>query len=129
MDKTAIEYAMEYVAGVMGGLALPYQPWRWQGDKPKDGYYTGEFTEVSSQTAEENGLRPVTVILRGYTRKEMLSLIVAAGKIEKGCTKTVILPDGAGLAVFYDGAMPVPTGDGELKSIKINLNIQVWRVN
>lgn len=131
MSKTAIEYAAEYVAGMMGGLVLPYAPWRYKtgGDDPlPDAYFVGDFSEVPSATAEENGMRPVTVILRGYTRGDMLALFVAAGKIEKSCAKTEILPDGTGIAVFYDSAMPVPTGDGQLKSIKINLNIQVWRV-
>lgn len=132
MSKTAIEYAAEYVSGMMGRLALPYAPWRYKsdGDDPlPDLYFVGDFNEVPSATAEENGMRPVTVILRGYTRQDMLSMLVAAGKIEKSCAKTEILPDGTGIAVFYDSAMPVPTGDGQLKSIKINLNIQVWRVN
>ena len=131
MSKTAIEYAAEYVAGMMGRLALSYAPWRYKtsGDDPlPDQYFVGDFSEVPSTTAEENGMRPVTVILRGYTRGDMLSLFVAAGKIEKSCAKTEILPDGTGIAVFYDSAMAVPTGDAELKSIKINLNMQIWRV-
>lgn len=129
MSRTAIEYAAEYVAGMMSGLALPHAPWRFKAAEIPDVYFVSDYNEVPSATAEENGMRPVTVILRGYTRQEMLSLFVAAGKIEKSCAKTVILPDGTGLAVFYDSAMPVPTGDAQLKSIKINLTIQVWRVN
>ena len=129
MSKTAIEYAAEYVAGMMGKLALPHAPWRYSKTPVPDLYFISDYNEVPSATAEENGMRPVTVILRGYTRQDMLSLFVAAGKIEKSCAKTEILPDGTGIAVFYDSAMPVPTGDAQLKSIKINLNIQVWRVN
>lgn len=128
MSKTAIEYAAEYVDGMMGGLALSHAPWRYSQTPLPDLYFISDYSEVPSATAEENGMRPVTVILRGYTRQDMLSLFVAAGKIEKSCAKTEILPDGTGIAVFYDTAMPVPTGDGQLKSIKINLNIQVWRV-
>lgn len=128
MSKTAIEYAVEYVTGMMDGLALPHAPWRYSATPLPEKYFVSEYSEVPTSTAEENGMRPVTVILRGYTRGDMLSLLVAAGKIEKSCAKTVILPDGTGLAVFYDSAMAVPTGDAQIKSIKINLNIQVWRV-
>lgn len=32
------------------------------------------------------------------------------------------------VAVFYDSAFPVPTGDGELKRIQINLSIKEWKV-
>ncbi|MBQ9740412.1 MAG: hypothetical protein IJV91_05670 [Kiritimatiellae bacterium] len=129
MSKTAIEYASEYITGMMGGLALPHAPWRYNKTPIPDMYFISDYTEVSSATAEENGMRPVTAILRGYTRGDMLSLFVAAGKIEKNCAKTVILPDGTGIAVFYDSSMPVPTGNDEIKSIKINLNMQIWRVN
>ncbi len=132
MSKTAIEYAAEYVSGMMGRLALPHAPWRYKSGpgEPLPGiYFISDYSEIPSSTAEENGRRDVTVILRGYTRGDMLSLYVAGGKIEKRCAKTEILPDGTGIAVFYDSAMSVPTGNDEIKSIKINLTIQVWRVN
>ena len=121
--------SMEYVNGMMSGLSLPYEFMRWTDDDIPDVYFTGEYSEIPSTTREENGRQDVTVILRGFTRKEWLLLEEAKAKIEKSCAKTVILPDGTGLAVFYDSAMPVPTGDAELKSIKINLTIQEWRVN
>lgn len=122
-------YAMQYVDGMMAGLALPYEYMRWTEDEIPDVYFTGEYNEIPSTTREENGRHDVTVILRGFTRKEWLLLDEAKAKIERSCAKTVILPDGTGLAVFYDSAMPVPTGDAQLKSIKINLTIQVWSVN
>ena len=128
MSKTAIEYAAEYVSGMMNSLALHHAPWRYKKNPLPDVYFISDYNEVPTSTAEENGMRPVTVILRGRTRGDMFSLLNAADKIEKRCAKTVILPDGTGLAVFYDSAMPVPTGDADLKSIKINLTIQVWRV-
>ena len=127
MSKTAIEYAAEYVAGMMGRLALPYAPWRYKGENTGM-YFVGEFFEVPSQSAKENGMQPVTVILRGYTREDMLSLVVAAGKIEKSCALTTVLPDKTGLVVNYDDAQPVPTSTNDIQSIKINLSIQVWRV-
>ena len=121
--------AMEYVADMMAGLALPYEYMRWTGDTIPDVYFTGEYTEIPATYREENGRHDVTVILRGFTRKTWMVLEEAKEKIEKRCAKTVILPDGTGLAVFYDSGMPVPTGDAELKSIKINLTIQVWSVS
>ena len=121
--------AMEYVANMMDGLALPYEYMRWTEEKIPDVYFTGEYTEIPAVYREENGRHDVTVILRGFTRKAWLVLEEAKAKIERSCAKTAILPDGTGLAVFYDSGMPVPTGDAELKSIKINLTIQVWSVN
>ncbi len=119
---------MKYVSDMMDGLSLPYAFMRWTEKTIPDVYFVGEYNEIPSTTREENGRQDVTVILRGFTRGEWLLLEEAKEKIEKSCAKTVILSDGTGLAVFYDSAMPVPTGDADLKSIKINLTIQEWRV-
>lgn len=120
--------SMGYVKDMMEGIPLPYSFMRWNDKTIPDVYFVGEYNEIPSTTREENGRQDVTVILRGFTRGDWLLLEEAKAKIEKRCAKTVILPDGTGLAVFYDSAMPVPTGDADLKSIKINLTIQEWRV-
>lgn len=120
--------ALKYVSDMMDNLALPYAFMRWDSEDIPDVYFTGEYTEIPSAHREENGRHDITVILRGFTRKDWLLLEEAKAKIERSCAKTVILPDRTGLAVFYDTAMPVPTGDAQLKSIKINLTIQVWSV-
>ena len=120
--------AMAYVSDMMDALALPYAYMRWTETTIPDVYFTGEYSEVPSTTKEENGRQDVTIILRGFTRGDWLALEEAKEKIERSCARTSVLPDGTGLAVFYDSAMPVPTGDAQLKSIKINLTIQVWSV-
>lgn len=120
--------SIKYVSDMMAGIPLPYAFMRWTENTTPDVYFVGEYSEIPSTTREENGRQDVTVILRGFTRGPWLLLEEAKEKIEKSCAKTVILSDGTGLAVFYDSAMPVPTGDAELKSIKINLTIQEWRV-
>ena len=43
--------------------------------------------------------------------------------------KTVITDNGSAVAVFYGNSLIVPTGDAELKSIQINLNVKEWKVN
>lgn len=120
---------MKYVNSMMEGIPLPYDLMRWTKKEIPDVYFVGEFNEIPVTTKAENGRQDVTVILRGFTRGTWLSLMEAKEKIEKRCAKTVILSDGTGLAVFYDSCMPVPTGDADLKSIKINLTIQEWKVN
>ena len=52
----------------------------------------------------------------------------AKAKIESAVPITAILPDGTGIAVFYESGMVVPTGDMQLKSMKIDLTIQEWKV-
>lgn len=92
-------------------------------------YWTWEYMETPSMTSTENGYQETTIIVRGFTSGEWLTLEEGKERIEKACAKTAILNDGTGVAVFYDSAMVVPTGDAQLKSIKINLIVQEWKVN
>ena len=122
------EAALAFIDKLMESLGIPYAFGEWNKKPPDDYYFTGDYIEEESRTKEENGYQPTTFILRGHTRKSKLLLERAKAKIENAAMKTAILPNGDGIAVFYDSASPVPTGDMELKSIKINLKIQEWRV-
>ena len=121
--------ALEYIKNLMDTLGIPYEFMRWDSGAPPECYFIGEYIETPSTTREENGHQESTFILRGFTRKDWMLLEQAKAKIEANIAKTAILGDGSGIAVFYESASPVPTGDAELKSIKINLNIQEWKVN
>lgn len=123
------EAALRFLAEQMKIMGIPYAFMEWQEKPPDDCYFVGEYMEHPSATMEESGLHESTFILRGFTRREWLLLEQAKGKIEKHVGKTAILPDGSGIAVSYEGAQPIPTGDNALKSIKINLNIKEWKVN
>ena len=122
------ESTLKYMADLMESLDVPYEFMRWNDGIPPDVYFVGEYIESPSMTKEENGFQESTFILRGFTYQDWLLLERAKGKIEANVAKTAILDDGTGIAVFYESASPVPTGDAELKSIKINLNIQEWKV-
>lgn len=121
--------ALQYIADMMERIDIPYAFMRWDTEPPADYYFVGEYNEVPSMTKEEDGRQDITIILRGFTRGSWLLLEQAKERIEKNAQQTAILNNGSGIAVFYDSAMVVPTGDAELKSIKINLNIQEWKVN
>ena len=123
------ESTLQYVANLMESIEIPYEFMRWNNGIPPDVYFVGEYIESPSMTREESGFQESTFILRGFTRQDWLLLERAKAKIEANVAKTAILDDGSGIAVFYESASPVPTGDAELKSIKINLNIQEWKVN
>lgn len=121
--------ALEYMKNLIESIGIPYDFMRWNKEEVPECYFVGNYLETPSPTREENGYRESTFILRGYTRGDWLLLEQAKAKIEANVAKTAILGDGSGIAVFYESASPVPTGDAELKSIKIDLNIQEWRVN
>lgn len=124
------EETLKYISDVMGSLALPYDFVVWNGDGPPDPYFVGEYAEEES--LNEDGLQDTTFMITGTTRGSWLSLEQAKTKIReqfpKSTGKTVILPSGAGLAVFYSDAFPVPTEDGSYKRIQINLRIKEWSV-
>lgn len=122
------EAALAYIAKLMESMGIPYAFREWQEKPPDDYYFVGDYIEETSATREESGFQPTTFILRGFTRGPWRLLEQAKAKIEKSIAKTAILEDGSGIAIFYGNAAPVPTGDMELKSIKINLQIQEWRV-
>ena len=121
--------ALAYIKNLMDTIGIPYEFMRWNSGAPPDCYFVGEYIESPSLTKEENGFQESTFILRGFTRKDWLLLEQAKAKIEANAAKTAILDNGSGIAVFYESATPVATGDAELKSIKINLKIQEWKVN
>lgn len=123
------EAALRFLSDLMDSMGIPYAFMEWQQKPPDDYYFVGEYLETPSPTREESGLTESTFILRGFTRKSWLLLEQAKAKIEKNVAVTAILDDGSGIAVFYDTAQPVPTGDNELKSIKINLAVQERKVN
>lgn len=120
--------ALHYIAGRFKALDIPYAFMEWKEKPPGSYYFVGEYSETPMTTREEDGRQDSALYLRGFTRSDWLLLEQAKEKIEKHIGQTAILPDGTGIAVFYDGATVTPTGDAELKSIKINLTIQEWKV-
>jgi hypothetical protein len=122
--------ALAYIENLLKSIGIPYELMRWNKNGwPDEGYYfTGDYIEHESQTWEENGHQESTFILRGYTRGSWMLLEEAKAKIKKHISKTAILPNGNGIAIFYGSTTQVPTGDMALKSIKINLSVQEWSV-
>lgn len=93
-------------------------------------YFVGEYTETESFT--EDGLQESTFLLTGFNRGTWLELEDTKERIENYFNqvsgKTVITDNGSAVAVFYGNSLIVPTGDAELKSIQVNLNIKEWKV-
>lgn len=94
-------------------------------------YFVGEYTENEPMT--EDGLQETTFLLTGFSRGKWIDLEDAKEAIERKFNRvsgeTVMDEDGSAVAIFYNGALIVPTGDAELKSIQINLHIKEWKVN
>lgn len=125
MTNSVLQYLNERMSAV-----VPYAFGRWEGEAANENttyWVLSNYTETESPTRYENGIQQTSVILRGFTRGEWNLLEQDKAKIEKNVPSTTILEDGTGVAVLYGNGMIVPTGDADLKSMKINITIQEWR--
>lgn len=118
MKSIGLEYGFgEYGGNSQGKIVYPY--------------WVGSYTETEPYT--EDGLQESTVMITGFSRGSWLDLENGKEKIEKHFNrvsgKVGITSSGNAVAIFYAGALIVPTGDAELKSIQINLSIKEWKVN
>lgn len=92
-------------------------------------YFVGEYEEIEPNS--EDGLQVIAFIITGFHRGSWFELEKAKENIEKIFSKTTgktAILDSAGVAIFYDRALIVPTGDEELKRIEIRLTIKEWSV-
>lgn len=120
--------ALKFISDTLNSLNIDYQFGEWTLNPVPDPYFVGEYTESESMTKEEDGYQEISFLLTG-TGTKWLTLEQAKAKIESNISKTAILPNGNGIAVFYGGALIIPTGDDRLKRIQINLTIKEWSVN
>lgn len=108
-------------------LNIPYELGQWTSDVTYP-YFVGEFTEEPTTT--EDGYEASTLLITGFHRGEMLDLEEAKAKIKKHFDPIFGLrakTDSGSIAVFYNGAYFVPTGEKNLKRIEINLSIKEWK--
>lgn len=120
---------LEYIQREMSQLGIPYEFMTWTAPVEYP-YCVGEFSEFESIT--EDGLQEKTMLLTLTTINRWLELLGIQEKLEENFPseegKTAILDNGSGIAVFYDTALPIPTGDAKLKRLQINLKIKLWKV-
>jgi hypothetical protein len=113
----------------MAAIGIPYELGQWS-SAIQYPYWVGEFTEEPITT--EDGLEQSTLLLTGTNRGDYLSLETDKAKIRKHFDPICGLiaeTDSGMIAVFFDGAFPVPTGEADLKRMQINLKIKEWKVN
>lgn len=121
MDK------LKFIDEQMDILTVPYEFGEWTSDV-KYPYSVGEIYETPSMT--EDGFEESTLILTCFHRGKYLVLEEQKEKIKKhfdpinGLRSTT---DSGAIAVFYNGAFNIPTGEAELKKMQINLLIKEWK--
>ena len=120
--------ALKFVSDTLDSLGISYQFGEWSTNPVPNPYFVGEYTEPESMAREGDGYQETSFILTG-TGTNWLTLEQAKATIENNISKTAILSNGNGVAIFYGGSLIIPTGDAELKRIQINLTIKEWSVN
>lgn len=125
---------LDIIGRAMKSLGLEYGFGEYAGNSNGEfiyPYWVGSYTETEPYT--EDGLQETTFMLTGFSRGSWLDLENAKEKIENHFNRVSgrvgITSSGSAVAIFYAGALIVPTGDAELKSIQINLSIKEWKVN
>ena len=118
---------LSFINNCMEELNIPYEFMEWT--RPLSvPFFVGEYTEIESQN--EDGLEESTFILTGTTTNKYIELESVKEKIKQYFGyegKTAILESGSGIAVCYSTALVIPTDEGEMHRIQINLNVKEWR--
>lgn len=119
--------ALKFISEQMGAIAVPYEFGEWT-KEIKYPYFVGEIVEDEPQ--DEDGGEDSTVILDGWHRGKYIALEEVKAKIKRHFDPIHGLrgqTESGAIAVFYAGAMYVPTGEAELKRIQITLKIKEWK--
>ena len=119
---------LKFIYDQMQQIAVPYEFGQWTSDIQYP-YFVGELTEEPATT--EDGRESSTMILTGFTRGNYLDMELVKERIKshfcpiyglRGQTES-----GSTIAIYYDNAFYVPTGEADLKKIQINLKIFLWK--
>lgn len=116
-----------FISEQLESLSVPYEFGEWTGDVQYP-YWVGEITE--EPPISEDGAEESTLILTGFHRGKFIDLETVKEEIKKHFDPIYGLrakTDSGTIAVFFDGSMYLPTGEGELKKIQINLKIKEWK--
>ena len=118
---------LKFINKEMDALAVPYQYGEWQGRETYP-YGVGEisaFTPLNEDGAEES-----TLLLTFWHRGALIELEKIVNKLKKHFHPIYGLrgdTDSGTIAVFYDSAFSVPSGEADLKKMQINLKIKEWK--
>lgn len=118
---------LKFIKEQMAVIKVPYEFGEWT-SAIQYPYFVGEITEEPITT--EDGAENSAFLLTGTTRGKYLALEKMKDEIKRHFSPIHGLranTDSGSIAVFFDGAFYVPTGEADLKRIQINLKIKEWK--
>ncbi len=123
-----IETALGIAKDELKKIDVPYEFMRWTSEIIPDRYWIGEFSETPTDT--EDGYEESTLLLTGTTRNSWSVLMQDRDKIKHHFPKEYgnrFSTDNGAVVFFYENALPLPTGEADLKRIQINIRIKTWK--
>lgn len=121
MDK------LNFISDQMDMIEVPYEFGEWTSDVVYP-YSVGEITEEPIEA--EDGEEQSTMLLTVFHRGKRIDLERVKNKIKRHFPPIYGLrgqTDSGAIAVFFDGAFYIPTGEADLKKMQINLKIKEWK--
>ena len=121
MDK------LKFIKEQMDMISVPYEFGEWTSPVVYP-YTVGEITDEPIVT--EDGLEESTLLLTVFHRGTRLAMEEIKATIKKHFDPRFGLraaTDSGSIAVFFDGAFYVPTGEADLKKMQINIKIKEWK--
>lgn len=120
--------ALNYISSFVRDIGMEYDFKEWNDSEVPHTYWIGDYVE--SENSNEYGLEEATFMLTGTTDENFLELEKVKEEIKNIVSnegKTDILPSGAGIAMIYIGAQPLPSVEYGTHRIQIDLKIKEWR--
>lgn len=120
---------LNFVQNKMNELNIPYEFENWTAPVQYP-YFVGSLTEFEDD--REDGLEEKTLIITGTTTGDWLELIEVQETLKNAFPPVggyrAILDSGSGVVLFYATALPIPTGEADLKRIEIRVTVKFWKV-
>lgn len=121
MDK------LKFIKEQMDMISVPYEFGEWTSPVVYP-YTVGEITDDPIVT--EDGLEESTLLLTVFHRGKRLDMENIKATIKKHFDPIFGLraaTDSGSIAVFFDGAFYIPSGEADLKKLQINIKIKEWK--
>ena len=122
--------ALKIIKEAMESLGLEYGLMRYNKNPKIYPFWVGSYQEnpIVSESGHSTSLFSLNGNHRGTiddleTQKELIE-----NYFNKVSGKTVMAEDGSAVAIFYANTLIVPSVDGDMKRIQINLDIHEWSV-
>ncbi len=115
---------IETLAAEMKKLEINYALMEWKKEIVYP-YFTGEYYENSF--SYEDCSTTGEILLEGWTRNTWTELYSLCEKIKEHFANFTTVADTTGISITFINALPVRTGDIELKKIQIRLATKSWK--